>query len=128
MKALESSDDRFEAFPDPLNNWIVWDRDRDEFAEVGTQVLSSLTQFQARAFCSLLNRLKSIGVNYWSGTVTADCLCSAIALAKLAALRRINAPKSDAGPVNFERIAVNDAGLTAEIVCERTRKRNDHHV
>ena len=44
MKALESSDDRFEAFPDPLNNWIVWDRDEDDFAEVGTQILSSLPE------------------------------------------------------------------------------------
>ena len=59
MKVLESSDDRFEAFPDPLNNWIVWDRDQDDFAEVRTQVLSSLTQSQARAFCSLLNILFS---------------------------------------------------------------------
>ena len=41
---MESSDDRFEAFPDPLNNWIVWDRDEDDFAEVGTQILSSLPE------------------------------------------------------------------------------------
>jgi hypothetical protein len=59
MKALEPSDDRFEAFPDPLNNWIVWDRDQDDFAEVGTQILSSLPESRARAFCSLLNRLFS---------------------------------------------------------------------
>jgi len=57
MKALESSDDRFEAFPDPLNNWIVWDRDQDDFAEVGA--LSSLPESRSRAFCSLLNRLLS---------------------------------------------------------------------
>jgi hypothetical protein len=59
MKALESSDDRFEAFPDLSNNWIVWDRDQDDFAEVGTLILGSLPESRARAFCSLLNRLFS---------------------------------------------------------------------
>jgi hypothetical protein len=38
MKALKSSDGRFEAFPDPSNNWIVWDHDQDDFAEGGLAV------------------------------------------------------------------------------------------
>lgn len=50
--------DRFEVFPDPLNNWIVWDLDEDNFTEVGTQSLQYLSEGQARAFCSLLNRLQ----------------------------------------------------------------------
>ena len=54
--AVRFSDDRFEAFPDPVDNWIVWDRDEEDFAEVGTHVLRSLPRSQAQAFCSLLNR------------------------------------------------------------------------
>jgi hypothetical protein len=54
---LEVIDQRFEAFPDPCDNWIVWDNDEDNFAEVGTQYLTSLSEGKARSFCSLLNRL-----------------------------------------------------------------------
>jgi len=50
--------DRFEVFPDPLNNWIVWDLEEDNVAEVGTQSLHYLSEGRARAFCSLLNRLQ----------------------------------------------------------------------
>lgn len=57
--ALQFSDDRFEVFPDPADNWIVWDRDEDDFAEVGTQILWSLPQSRAEAFCFLLNKLFS---------------------------------------------------------------------
>jgi hypothetical protein len=53
---LEGSDKRFEAFPDPCDNWMVWDNDEDDFAEVGTQYLTYLPERAARAFCSLLNR------------------------------------------------------------------------
>ena len=56
MSALIFSDDRFEAFPDPLSNWIVWDHDEENFAEVGTQYLCFLSQARAEAFCCLLNR------------------------------------------------------------------------
>ena len=48
-------------------------------------------------------------------------LNAVLAPAKLIALRRINAPKANAGPVNLERVAVNDACLPAEIVRERWR-------
>jgi hypothetical protein len=57
--ASQFSDDRFEAFPDPANNCIVWDLHEDDFAEVGTQILWSLPQSRAEAFCFLLNRLFS---------------------------------------------------------------------
>jgi hypothetical protein len=40
--------DRFEVFPDPLNNWIVWDGDEDNVAEVGTQSLQYLLEGRAR--------------------------------------------------------------------------------
>jgi hypothetical protein len=60
---LEEAAPRFEVFPDPIDNWIVWDRDESDVAEVGTQRLNSLSEARARAFCSLLNRLllKSTG-------------------------------------------------------------------
>jgi hypothetical protein len=54
---LRFSDDRFEAFPDPANNWIVWDREEDDFAEVGTRILWSLPQSRALALCFLLNKM-----------------------------------------------------------------------
>jgi hypothetical protein len=57
--ALQFSDDRFEAFPDPVDNWIVWDREENAFAEVGTHTLWSLSQSRAEAFCFLLNKLFS---------------------------------------------------------------------
>jgi hypothetical protein len=56
---LEETDQRFETFPDPICNWIVWDRNEDDFAEVGTHRLRSLSEAKAKAFCSLLNRLFS---------------------------------------------------------------------
>jgi hypothetical protein len=46
-------------YPDPFNNWIVWDRIEDDFAEVGTHLLRSASEQRAKAFCSLLNRLFS---------------------------------------------------------------------
>jgi hypothetical protein len=52
-------EDRFEAFPDPFNNWIVWDNKEDDFAEVGTKYLRFLTETEAKAFCTLLNILLS---------------------------------------------------------------------
>jgi hypothetical protein len=33
-RRLEETDQRFETFPDPFHNWIVWDRNEDDFAEV----------------------------------------------------------------------------------------------
>jgi hypothetical protein len=56
-RVLENENDRFETFPDPVDNWMVWDLDEDDFAEVGTRPLHALTEVSARAFCSLLNKL-----------------------------------------------------------------------
>jgi hypothetical protein len=54
---LDEAEQRFEAFSDPFNNWIVWDRIADAYAEVGTHRLRSLSKAQAKAFCFLLNQL-----------------------------------------------------------------------
>jgi hypothetical protein len=51
--------DRFEAFPDPVDNWVVWDHGEDDFAECEGQILSCLSQSRAHAFCALLNKLLS---------------------------------------------------------------------
>jgi hypothetical protein len=49
----------------------------------------------------------------------ATILIAVLAPAKLAAFRRINAPKPNARPVNFERVAVDNAGLPGQIIGER---------
>jgi hypothetical protein len=48
---------RFEAFIDPMNNWVVWDTKEQYFAEVGTRYLQSLPEQRAKAFCTMLNIL-----------------------------------------------------------------------
>jgi hypothetical protein len=50
---------RFEAFLDPMNNWVVWDKKEQYFAEVGTRYLQSLPEEKAKAFCTMLNILFS---------------------------------------------------------------------
>jgi len=50
---------RFEAFLDPMNNWVVWDHQEQYFAEVGTRHLQSLPEQRAKAFCTMLNILLS---------------------------------------------------------------------
>jgi hypothetical protein len=50
---------RFEAFLDPLNNWVVWDTKEQYFAEVGTRYLLSLPEERAKSFCTMLNILFS---------------------------------------------------------------------
>jgi hypothetical protein len=49
-------ENRFETFPDPFNNWIVWDLKKDNVAEVGSQILVFLTEARARELCTVLNR------------------------------------------------------------------------
>jgi hypothetical protein len=56
---VPSSPERFEVFPDPMNNWVVWDRKEQYFAEVGTRYLQSLPEERAKAFCTMLNILLS---------------------------------------------------------------------
>jgi hypothetical protein len=50
---------RFEAFLDPMNNWVVWDHEEQYFAEVGARYLESLPEERAKAFCTMLNILLS---------------------------------------------------------------------
>jgi hypothetical protein len=50
---------QFEAFLDPMDNWVVWDCKEQYFAEVGTRYLQSLPEGQAKAFCIMLNILLS---------------------------------------------------------------------
>jgi hypothetical protein len=40
-----------------MNNWVVWDRKEQYFAEVGTRYLQSLPEERAKAFCTMLNIL-----------------------------------------------------------------------
>lgn len=54
---LEETDERFEAFQDLADTWVVWDCNEGDFAKVGTCHLCSLDEARAKAFCSLLNRL-----------------------------------------------------------------------
>jgi hypothetical protein len=49
-------EDRFEVFPDPLNNWIVWDTQKDAIAETDNQVLEFLSEDRARELCAVLNK------------------------------------------------------------------------
>jgi hypothetical protein len=42
---------------------------------------------------------------------------------KLTAFRRINSPQARARPMNFQRVAVNDAGLPAHIIGEHCAAR-----
>jgi hypothetical protein len=48
---------QFEAFPDPCDNWIVWDLKRDDFAVLGSVPASCLSKEDAIAACALLNRI-----------------------------------------------------------------------
>jgi hypothetical protein len=50
-------DERFECFPDLLNNWMVWDIVHDDVARIGNDRLIDLSEDKARAACVLLNDL-----------------------------------------------------------------------
>jgi hypothetical protein len=50
---------RFEAFLDPINNWVVWNTKDEYFAEVGARYLMSLPEERAKAYCTMLNILFS---------------------------------------------------------------------
>jgi hypothetical protein len=49
-------ENRFETFPDPFNNYIVWDLKKDKVAKVGSQILTFLSEARARELCAVLNR------------------------------------------------------------------------
>lgn len=53
---MSSCDSRFEVFQDPVNNWVVWDRELDDFARLGLDELFSLSETNARTACDLLNK------------------------------------------------------------------------
>jgi hypothetical protein len=52
-------ENRFETFPDPFNNWIVWDLEKDDFAEVDNQRLQCLSEAKAHELCAVLNSQES---------------------------------------------------------------------
>jgi hypothetical protein len=54
---LNDINQRFEAFPDPMGNWMVWDCQNDDFAMIGTQRMWMLTEQRALAACATLNAL-----------------------------------------------------------------------
>ncbi len=53
-------DDRFECFPDPLDNWMVWDIAGDDVARIENEQLVNLSETEARAACDLLNDLAGL--------------------------------------------------------------------
>jgi hypothetical protein len=54
---LNDINQRFEAFPDPIGNWMVWDCQNDDFAMIGTQRMWMLTEQRAKSACVTLNAL-----------------------------------------------------------------------
>jgi len=61
------------------------------------------------------------GVKFVCCLRAALILQALIVATKLTTLGRVNSPQANARPVNFERVAVNDAGLPGEIIRERWR-------
>jgi len=53
----------------------------------------------------------------------AAILQTILAAASLAALRRVDTPEPDPVSVNFQRVAVNDAGLTDKIIGQRAARK-----
>jgi hypothetical protein len=51
---------RYETFPDPIDNWIVWDNEEDAVAILGTEPLWSLMEAEAHRACDLLNELTTL--------------------------------------------------------------------
>jgi len=47
---------RFEAFPDPMNRWVVWDCQNDTFARIGGDEAIGLGETHATSICDALNR------------------------------------------------------------------------
>jgi hypothetical protein len=57
----------------------------------------------------------------------AAILQTILAPTKLTAFGCVNAPKANARPVNFERVTINNAGLTGQIVRQHWRGANTYH-
>jgi hypothetical protein len=79
------------------------------------------TNSQYRMDLSINQPSRNEGVKFVRGLRAASVLQALIIPAKLSGLGCINSPKANARPVNFECVAVNDAGLTGQIVRERWR-------
>ena len=47
-------------------------------------------------------------------------LQTVLAAAELAAFRRVDTPEPNANSMNFQRVAIDDAGLTNKIIGQRT--------
>ena len=56
-----------------------------------------------------------------------DIADAVLAAAQLAALGRIDAPKPDARSMDFQRVAVDDAGLTNKIIGQRRARQQQEH-
>ena len=54
--AVRQWNERYECVMEPTQAWLVWDRDRDEVAELPGTVLVGLSGEEAVAMCRLLNR------------------------------------------------------------------------
>ena len=63
------------------------------------------------------------GVQFVRSLRPAAILQAILAPAELAAFRRIDPPQADARAMDFQRVAVDDAGLPREIIGERNRYR-----
>ena len=64
------------------------------------------------------------GVQLVRGPRPAAILQAILTPAELGALRRVDPPKADARAMDFQRVAVDDAGLPGEIIGERNRCRS----
>jgi hypothetical protein len=64
------------------------------------------------------------GVKFIRGLRTASVLQALIVATKLTAFGRVDSPKANARPMNFERVAVDDADLPTQIVRGRWQRTN----
>lgn len=69
------------------------------------------------------------GIEVVCGLRAAAILQTVLAAAQLAALRRVDTPEPDAYSMNFQRIAINDAGLTNKIIgqCRARKQQEDQY-
>jgi hypothetical protein len=98
---LISIDGREGAGKTSLSNWLAWQ-------------LGILLQAHGRA----INRpSRNEGVKFVRCLRAASILQALIVATELRGFGRVDSPKANARPVNFERVAVDNAGLPGEIIC-----------
>src|SRR5262249_12482787 len=61
------------------------------------------------------------------GLRAATILQTVLAPTELATLRRVDTPKPNTDSMNFQGIAINDAGLTNEIIGQRAARQQEEH-